>query len=202
MSRPVLALVYLLAYLALTFGVRTWLLLRSTGGAGFRGVSGRPFSARWFGGVFFVLAMLLALAAPVAELLGLITPWIEPSAEVRELAEHVVLLGTILTFAAQQDMGTSWRIGVRDGERTELVTGGAFRLVRNPIFSAMILTDLGFLALLPNPLALASTLAFLLSLELQVRLVEEPHLLAVHGDAYRDYAARVGRFLPGLGRLS
>ena len=31
-------------------------------------------------------------------------------------------------------MGESWRIGVDDHERTELVTRRAFRLARNPIF--------------------------------------------------------------------
>ena len=36
---------------------------------------------------------------------------------------------------------------------------------------------------------------------MQVRAVEEPHLLATHGRAYADYAARVGRFVPGIGRL-
>jgi protein-S-isoprenylcysteine O-methyltransferase Ste14 len=41
----------------------------------------------------------------------------------------------------------------------------------------------------------------LLSIQIQVRLVEEPYLLRVHGDAYRRYAARTGRFVPGLGRL-
>jgi protein-S-isoprenylcysteine O-methyltransferase Ste14 len=37
---------------------------------------------------------------------------------------------------------------------------------------------------------------------LQVRAVEEPYLLSVHGDAYATYAARVGRFVPGVGRLA
>jgi protein-S-isoprenylcysteine O-methyltransferase Ste14 len=43
--------------------------------------------------------------------------------------------------------------------------------------------------------------AFLAGLEIQVRLVEEPYLIRVHGDAYRTYAARTGRFVPGVGRL-
>ncbi|MHC4447722.1 MAG: hypothetical protein ACYSXF_08095 [Planctomycetota bacterium] len=30
---------------------------------------------------------------------------------------------------------------------------------------------------------------------------EEEHLAAMHGDPYRTYAARVGRFVPGVGRL-
>jgi protein-S-isoprenylcysteine O-methyltransferase Ste14 len=41
--------------------------------------------------------------------------------------------------------------------------------------------------------------AQLIALELQVRGVEEPHLARVHGDAYLDYTARVGRFVPWLG---
>jgi protein-S-isoprenylcysteine O-methyltransferase Ste14 len=32
-----------------------------------------------------------------------------------------------------------------------------------------------------------------------VHIVEEPYLLTVHGDAYRDYLASVGRFVPALG---
>lgn len=41
-------------------------------------------------------------------------------------------------LAAQQAMGRSWRIGVDTDERTELVTEGVFGLVRNPVFTAMI----------------------------------------------------------------
>lgn len=40
----------------------------------------------------------------------------------------------------------------------------------------------------------------LVGLELQVRFVEEPYLLRTHA-TYASYASRVGRFLPGLGRL-
>lgn len=36
--------------------------------------------------------------------------------------------------------------------------------------------------------------------ELQVRRVEEPYLHQSHGPPYRDYTARVGRSLPGIGR--
>ena len=32
-------------------------------------------------------------------------------------------------------------------------------------------------------------------------LAEEAYLLRTHGDAYRAYARRVGRFLPGVGKL-
>lgn len=59
---------------------------------------------------------------------------------------------------------------------------------------------MGLALLVPNVLALAMLVAFLASLQIQVRLVEEPYLRRVHGDAYQRYAARTGRFLPGIGR--
>jgi protein-S-isoprenylcysteine O-methyltransferase Ste14 len=110
--------------------------------------------------------------------------------------------GILFTFGAQLAMGDAWRIGVDPGERTELVTDGPFGLVRNPIYSALTPTVLGLVLMVPNVLAIAAIVALVVALELQVRFVEEPYLLQAHGDSYGDYAARVGRFFPGVGRLS
>jgi protein-S-isoprenylcysteine O-methyltransferase Ste14 len=46
----------------------------------------------------------------------------------------------------------------------------------------------------PNPVALAGFLLLAATIELQVHIVEEPYLLTVHGDAYRDYLANIGRW--------
>lgn len=202
MSRPLVALLLFLLYAGLAFGLRTWQHLRRTGSTGFRGVSGRPGSVEWLGGVLFVVALVLAALAPLAEWLGLVAPVLAVPFWLADLAVFVVLAGTAATLAAQGHMGAAWRIGVRKGERTELVTGGAFALVRNPIFSAMLLTGAGFVALTPNALALAGFVALLAGIELQVRFVEEPHLLRLHGERYRIYARRVGRFVPSFGTLS
>ncbi len=39
-------------------------------------------------------------------------------------------------------------------------------------------------------------------MQVQVRAIEEPYLVRTHGAAYTGYAARTGRFLPGIGRLT
>ncbi len=91
--------------------------------------------------------------------------------------------------------------GVDESERTELVTAGPFAIVRNPIFAAMVPTSLGLALLVPNVVALAAFLALVIALELQVRLVEEPYLMRTHGERYLLYASRVGRFVPGVGKL-
>ena len=68
-------------------------------------------------------------------------------------------------------------------------------------FAAMIPAFAGIALLAPNIVTLAGAVLLLVALELHTRLIEEPHLLRVHGEQYTSYAARVGRFLPGIGRL-
>lgn len=55
--------------------------------------------------------------------------------------------------------------------------------------------------MVPSPAGLAALLLLVLVIELQVRFVEEPYLMRVHSEDYARYASRVGRFVPGLGRL-
>jgi protein-S-isoprenylcysteine O-methyltransferase Ste14 len=98
-------------------------------------------------------------------------------------------------------MGDSWRIGVEPEERTELVTSGPFAIVRNPIFAATIPAVIGFSLMVPSTVAILALAIVAIALELQVRVVEEPYLLHTHGETYRAYASRVGRFAPGLGLL-
>ncbi|WP_058042977.1 methyltransferase family protein [Streptomyces roseifaciens] len=109
-------------------------------------------------------------------------------------------LSTGVVFACQQAMGASWRLAPDPGEHPLLITTGPFRLVRNPILTTLAVMT-GALALtVPNALALAGTAAVLIGNELQVRHVEEPYLMGIHGTAYQEYTARTGRFLPLLGR--
>ena len=62
MSRPVLALVLLVIFYAVAFGLRTWQHLRATGSTGFHGLSGRPGSVEWLRGVLFCVGIILSLA--------------------------------------------------------------------------------------------------------------------------------------------
>jgi protein-S-isoprenylcysteine O-methyltransferase Ste14 len=174
---------------------RSLLQRRRTGSTGWRGVHGRPGSAAWWAGVMMALAVLGLLLAPVAAIVlpvGPVGPW-------RVLGGAALwLAGFTLTVVAQHAMGDAWRIGVQEGEQTELRTRGPFAWCRNPIFTGMLLTGLGMAAWVP--LAAPAWLMLWLGLELQVRAVEEPHLMRIHGARYEAYAARTGRFLPGVGR--
>ncbi|MEU0510902.1 MULTISPECIES: methyltransferase family protein [Amycolatopsis] len=192
----------MVVFMVVAFGLRAVLQHRRTGSTGFHGVSGRPGSVEWCGGVAFVLALALGLVPPAAQWAGLVAPPAWLGAPVVVLV-GVVLAGTgvVLTVTAQGAMGSSWRVGVAAGERTNLVIKGLFGLVRNPVFTAMIIAAAGLVLLAANVIAVAGLVVLIVAVQVQVRFVEEPHLRATQGRSYLAYAARVGRFVPGVGRL-
>lgn len=195
-----LALGLYLLGLALAFGWRTLAQWRSTGDTGLRLHAGPVGSVGWWAKLAFLAALLLGAAGPAAALAGLPPIPALDAGWLRAAGVVLAVAGIVATLAAQLNMGASWRIGVDPAERTTLVTSGAFALARNPIFTAMITTSLGLAAMVPNPVSLAATAVLIASIQVQVRAVEEPYLLRTHGAAYAAYIARVGRFLPGIGR--
>ena len=190
-------------YLALAVGLRSLIQVRRTGSTGLKGISGRPGSLEWFAGISFAVGILTGVAAAVLDVYEVLEPiGVLDGPEAHVLGLCLFGLGLAATLYAQISMGRSWRIGVDESEHTDLVTDGPFARVRNPIFAAMIPTIAGLALLVPNVVALVGLAALVLALEVQVRLVEEPYLMRTHGRAYADYAARVGRFAPGVGRLT
>jgi protein-S-isoprenylcysteine O-methyltransferase Ste14 len=198
-----LAAIVLYAVLVLiTFGVRVAIQLRLTGSTGLHGLSPDAGRLEQVAGVLFVLGGAMCVVAPILSLADVVEP-IDAVDGAAGQAIGVVLAvaGIVATFGAQLSMGASWRVGVDPAEQTDLVTDGPFSIVRNPIYSAILPTVFGLVLMVPSVVSIGGFLVLLAGLEMQVRLVEEPYLLRVHGVAYAGYAARVGRFVPGLGLL-
>jgi protein-S-isoprenylcysteine O-methyltransferase Ste14 len=193
--------------LVMLFWIRTRQHKAATGSTGFNGFRKTPGAAARVAGICFAAAILLGLVAPLLAAFQLV-PKVTGPAE-NWTAGPGVWVGLALTaiglttaVVAQNTMGTSWRIGVDHAERTDLVTRGVFAQVRNPIFTAMIAAQAGTTLMAPTWLAILGVLLLVVGIQLQVRLIEEPYLARTHGSAYTDYAARAGRFLPGVGRLT
>lgn len=184
----------------LGFGWRGWLQYRRTGSTGVRVLRGGATERLAGGGL--AVALVVAGSAPILQRVNAIEPvtalsqgWIQ----VAGIA--IAATGLVATVYAQLAMGDSWRIGVDERETTALVHTGAFGVVRNPIYGSMLLFDFGAALLTPNLIAWLGFILLLTSIELQVRRVEEPYLSRRHDGVYRAYTARVGRFLPGIGRM-
>jgi protein-S-isoprenylcysteine O-methyltransferase Ste14 len=120
--------------------------------------------------------------------------------QVRWLGWGLVATGFVLTVVAQEQMGVSWRIGL-DQIATPLVTHGIYSMVRNPIFVGIMTVVTGLTLATPSGWTVMGWILYVFIIGLQVR-TEEEHLLRMHGETYRAYASRTGRFLPGVGRLS
>jgi protein-S-isoprenylcysteine O-methyltransferase Ste14 len=111
----------------------------------------------------------------------------------------LMVFGIAVVVAAQAQMGLSWRIGI-DERKTALVRHGLYALVRNPIYTGMLAALAGEALAAPSAaLALAWT-GSAIAIAWQTRR-EERHLLRLHGEEFAAWAARVGRFVPGIGRL-
>src|SRR5262245_2105090 len=197
----VLALVLIVVWLLVVTVARAGISGRRTGTAAiqFRDPAG---SAQWWSKIVSSLAVLAGLGAAIADIVGL--PPFAPLDQPADAGVGVALVGVgiVVTVACQAVMGDSWRGDVDPDVRTALVTTGPYRYVRNPILTATFVTSLGIALVVPNALALLFLVGVVASLQIQVRLVEEPYLLRVHGDAYRRYAAATGRFVPRIGRLA
>jgi protein-S-isoprenylcysteine O-methyltransferase Ste14 len=192
----------LIAFGVLTFGVRVALQLRRTGRTGLIGFRrGGPLA--WLSAILFTGGMAMGVVSvDHVERSSLATIDALDSTPLHVIGVAVAAAAGLAVFGAQVGMGESWRIGVSEEERTRLITGGWFSWVRNPIYTSMIIGWLGIALMVPTRLGFGAVIAIAVGLELQVRAVEEPYLIRTHAEAYGRYAARVGRFIPGVGRLS
>ncbi|HIP78427.1 MAG TPA: isoprenylcysteine carboxylmethyltransferase family protein [Kiloniellaceae bacterium] len=192
-------------FLALFFpGVALFYILRLTkrrSALGHSAVShGAVGSQAWWLAKTFVVfrtaitvAMLARAFWPSLDSSLLACPWLMTSAVV--VTGVAVMVGAFtVVVVLNLTMGDVWRSGLATaGGPPPLITTGAFAWTRNPMFLAVQVAQFGFFLAFPSGFTLLCLLAGVVVLHLQVRL-EEAHLLRVHGEAYRDYAARTPRW--------
>lgn len=84
----------------------------------------------------------------------------------------------------------------------QLTARGPYVLVRNPMYLGRFFLILGLVWLLGNLYIVAAYGIFYYFYMVNRVQREEERLTEILGQPYRDYGARVNRFLPSLGRLS
>lgn len=141
--------------------------------------------------------LLLSFATPgivCVQLLSILFDWSHLPAGARFTGFCVGMLGDLIFLIAVLGMKDSWRAGIPDGDKTELVTGGIYRYSRNPAFLSFDLMYLGILLMYANLSTAAFTLFAALILHLQI-LQEEKYLAETFGEEYLAYKKRVLRYL-------
>ncbi|QYK40421.1 MAG: isoprenylcysteine carboxylmethyltransferase family protein [Paracoccaceae bacterium] len=134
----------------------------------------------------------------VARSLDLLVPWSLFGPAGGRVGAVVVAIGVVLMLAAAAQMAAARTTLVPRREPAALVTGGVFRLSRNPIYLADTLILAG--AILWWDVAHAAPLVFFFMALIQFRFIlpEEMALRRRFGDSYDIWAARTGRWISPL----
>jgi protein-S-isoprenylcysteine O-methyltransferase Ste14 len=140
-----------------------------------------------------------ALPLPIAAvILGLRVGQAPPSALLITAGVAVTVAGELIRLWGVRHIGAISR--TRSHRLGPLVATGPFALIRNPLYVGNILIWVGF-ALSARLVWLAPLIVLLLGAEYHAIVRWEESLLVSRlGDAYRDYAARVPRWLPTFDR--
>jgi len=107
-----------------------------------------------------------------------------------------LVIGLWLFYRSHADLGTNWSITLEVHEGHRLITQGVYRLVRHPMYSALLLYSIGQALVIPNWVGgLSNLVAFLVLFALRVG-PEERMMAQQFGNEYVRYMARTRRLIP------
>lgn len=189
---------FLLVYLVVTFILPSIRVYKKTG---INPVTfGKSDNAHdYIGFIMKVLTGLLFIAILLFSLSQKTYQYLTPVNYLQQ--DWIKYIGLILIHAsfiwiviAQYHMKQSWRIGVDEKNKTELITTGFLSLSRNPIFLGMIVSTIGIFLIIPNALTFFIMATTYIVIQIQIKL-EEEHLLKKHGPTHIKYKYKVRRLL-------
>ena len=140
------------------------------------------------------LMSIATLGAPAAQLMSIALGWNHVPANARFTGFILGMLGDLIFLLSVLCMKDSWRAGIPDGDKTQLVTTGLYHFSRNPAFLGFDLQYAGVLLMYGNLLTLGFSLFAMVMLHLQI-LQEERYLTDAFGEPYREYCRHVLRYL-------
>ena len=114
---------------------------------------------------------------------------------IRGIGAGVAVVGDVVFILSVWTMKDSWRAGVSETDKTELVTNGIYKISRNPAFLGFDLVYVGILMMFFNWILLAVSLFAIIMFHLQIVNVEEDFLLISFGQEYVEYRKMVHRYL-------
>lgn len=148
------------------------------------------------GKIFYIeLAMKISTyGVVVVEVISIVLKTSIFPANIRVMGIVLGICGNILFALAVWTMRDSWRAGISENEKTELITTGIYSISRNPAFLGFYFVYLGILFVFFNWFLLIFSCFAAALLHLQV-LQEEAFLPSVFGSSYMDYSNMVRRYM-------
>jgi len=134
----------------------------------------------------------------------LLTPWLDFAAiglpdSVRWAGGAVTLVGIALFWWSHSTLAGNWTPFVEAPPTGELITGGPYRWVRHPMYTAFLVYNTGLFVLTSNWFSLPVLVAFTW-MYLHRKPREEALMVEQFGEEYVAYAAGAGAIVPGIGR--
>ena len=99
-----------------------------------------------------LLMSFATLGAPIVQLLSIVLGWSYMPSGARFTGFCTGMLGDLIFLVSVICMKDSWRAGIPDKDKTELVTDGIYKFSRNPAFLGFDFMYIGVLLLYFNPL--------------------------------------------------
>lgn len=104
----------------------------------------------------------------------------------------------ILSWTSSRALGSELRVDAALGAEHRLVRSGPYSLVRNPIYTSMLLVLCATAVIVsPWPLFLAGLIVFVIGTEIRVR-TEEKLLASRFGEEFLEYKRTVPAYIPFL----
>ena len=142
-----------------------------------------------------LILKVATILVPIAELISICTNTSALPVWTRYIGVAVAVCGDIILIISVLTMRDSWRAGVSETDKTELVTSGIYQFSRNPAFLGFDLMYIGVLMMFFNWILFAITIFAMIMLHLQIVNVEEDFLVATFGNDYLEYKKKVNRYL-------
>ncbi len=149
-----------------------------------------------FFGLFMAVAAIFGL---LENPLGTVKLFSQPTAAI--VAITLLVINLLVGCVSLINMKDSWRVGVPEDHRTDLIEAGIYRYSRNPYFLSYLIMFAAYTVLLQNLLLLILSGAGFAMIHCMV-LKEERHLMMLHGDKYRQYKQKVPRYIIPTGIVS
>ncbi len=185
-------------YFFLVFFLRSFLLYKKTGVNPLtfnKGDDAHGYNGKVFGFISMIELVVISIYAFIPNWNKFLLPlWYLESSILKYIGWSLLIISLVFVWYAQSNMKDSWRIGIDEENKSNLITSGVFSWSRNPIFLGIMIANIGLLLVLPNAFTLIIVSLSTVTINTQIRL-EEEFLIKEHGQAYIDYKKRVRRWI-------